>query len=432
MNKRIVTSIVISLILLGVGVLIFTPKVRAHFSTTYSRQFDKDSTRLQMFSNRWRVWQKGNQYNRSNTQPTPPIAQPTSSIPLMPTSSPAQPQPTGQIATPTPMMNMGTMNNGGVVSGNIIGSVNPEILGDCSTAVHDRYVTKGPDGNTYRTWHPVTVPVDANNSNGTKCSFAHEHGEDPSHSNIYQGAVPFNYVANQIGMDEPHQGFKCFVANAGQRNDEGRSNLHNSYFCMHMGTGGPARFTEQFHSLEGHVKTNDGRSMDVQVMADTGGVGSICDTPRQGKTVLTLGCTVGSAYEIWENKARITNGNNTIGTFIASTAVFDPITVMDRSDKSKKISVADSIANSIFQFNTGRNGYHGCDREAYHGPMYWTNSSGTTTYMTDAYGKVSANGTLKQQISNSNTGGSYVVTNDGQSQFKLRKNECAPSLGLLN
>src|SRR5438067_7518874 len=42
----------------------------------------------------------------------------------------------------------------------------------CPSWVHDQYVTVGPDGKTYATWHP---PVDPQYG----CYFGHEHGADP-------------------------------------------------------------------------------------------------------------------------------------------------------------------------------------------------------------------------------------------------------------
>ena len=42
----------------------------------------------------------------------------------------------------------------------------------CPQWVHDQYVTTGPDGKTYPTWHPA---VDA----ATGCYFDHDHGDDP-------------------------------------------------------------------------------------------------------------------------------------------------------------------------------------------------------------------------------------------------------------
>jgi len=44
----------------------------------------------------------------------------------------------------------------------VLSSVDPVIPGTCLPAVHDQYTVVGPDGKTYRTWHPVIVPLDPN------------------------------------------------------------------------------------------------------------------------------------------------------------------------------------------------------------------------------------------------------------------------------
>jgi hypothetical protein len=341
-----------------------------------------------------------------------------------PSASPQQSSSPTPSASPVPS---GTP----VSSGDIFGAVLPETLGTCPASVHDRFVTKGPDGKNYRTWHPQTVPLDPNNPSGPSCTFGHEHGADPASSPLFTEAIPFGYVGSLAGMDEPHAGFKCFVANKGTTNDEGRVATNDSMFCFHMGTGGPSRFTQRFHSMVYKLKTGDGKSINVQGMADTGSVGSICSSPRAGKTVLSLGCQVGSAYEIWENVLKINNKGQTVATAIASTAVFDPITVRDPQNESRVILTSSADANPIFKFNDSRADFRGCKRESYFGPVYWYNDTPTTTYYTDAFGNVTANGPLKQEISQHNTT-KFVASSDGQTVFKLLKDSCGSGLSLKN
>jgi hypothetical protein len=69
----------------------------------------------------------------------------------------------------------------------------------CSPSVHDQYVTVGPDGQTYPTWHPLVDPL-------LGCVFGHEHGNDPSTSAANSDPPPFGYVVGQIGMTEAHAG----------------------------------------------------------------------------------------------------------------------------------------------------------------------------------------------------------------------------------
>lgn len=297
----------------------------------------------------------------------------------------------------------------------------------CTKAQHDAYYVIGPDGKKYSTYHPVKDPVSG-------CNFGHDHGDDPKTSIVDSSLPPFGYAAEAAGMFEPHAGFKVFVANAGLRNDEGRTNLHNSRIVFHMGTGGAKRFTTQFHSMEYKVVTNDGRKMFVQGLADIGQVGTICENPRQQRTVMAFGCRLDSSYEIWENKLQIKRNGQVIASAITSTAVFDAITVMDPADKTRLIYTwSDEAKQKIFKFGDDRSYYRGCQREAYHGPTNWynTGAGSTTLYYTDAYGNVVPNGQLKQEISQHGYT-NFVATNDGLSQFKYRKSHCQAGIGLSN
>lgn len=103
----------------------------------------------------------------------------------------------------------------------VLPSVDPVILGTCPAAVHDRYTVVGPDGKTYRTWHPATVPLDPNDPLKGTCTFAHEHGDDPRTLLVNPSLPPFGYIGALAGDNEPHEGFKVFVANRGVVNDEG-------------------------------------------------------------------------------------------------------------------------------------------------------------------------------------------------------------------
>lgn len=363
---------------------------------------------------------------QASSSPMPTIL-PSPSLSPTPTSTHA-PQ-----ATHMPS-SLPASNNGSPSA--IFGQVSDDLLGTCTQAVHDQYVTTGADGKVYRTWHPQTDP--------SGCVFAHEHGADPKTSSIYAGPVAFGYAAAVHGMDEPHAGFKCFVQNKGVRNDEGGIALHDAYYCFHMGTGGVGRFTERFHSLDFYMQSATGTSMHLHGLADTGEVGTICSSPRQGRTVQGLGCRIDSSYEIWLNKFAVRSGGQTIASATVSTAVFDPITVMDPADLGKTIYSWSPEAQSVFRFSGNREGYRGCDRESYTGPISWGNQSGTQTYFTDVYGNVSDSGELIQEISTVNTSqagaltefGSLIMAYKGgsepQSQFKYRQSFCSPGLGLKN
>ncbi len=314
--------------------------------------------------------------------------------------APPPPPPPPPAPTPTP-------------SGDVRGQLCPE-------SVHAGHVTTGPDGNTYPTWHPQVDP-------GSGCYFDHEHGDDPRTSRADSSMPAFGYIGAQVGLSEPHGGFKVFVANRGDRNDEGRTAQADSRIVFHMGTGGVGRFSGQFHSLEYDVVFPDGKEAHVMGMADTGVVGSICNrnASAPNRTVQFIpgaGCDTDSLYEIWA--IRFTVGDRL--ELLVSTAVFDPITVMNPLDLTELIYAADVPAFSSFGGE-----FHGCDREAYHGPIYWRNAGGSTTYRTDAYGQISANGVFEQVVSVHNVIGP-AMTNDGLTQFKMRESFCAAGLGLGN
>jgi hypothetical protein len=286
----------------------------------------------------------------------------------------------------------------------------------CPDSVHAQYITTGPDGKTYPTWHPPVDPASG-------CRFDHEHGDDPRASKANASLPPFGYIGNLIGDAEPHAGFKVFVAPRGAVNDEGRTALVDSRIVFHQGTGGAKRFSTQFHSLMYDVVAPDGHAVHLQGMADTGKASTLCDPRAAPGRVFQAPpsvCPTDSFYEIWAETLRIRNGSSDLASVSVSTAVFDPITVFNPSDPSQLLYTSDIFGG----------GYGGCDREAYHGPVFWYNKTGPTSYQTDAYGQVQAGGPLRQQISNHSDIG-IPFTSD-QSQFKFRKSQCVPGLGLSN
>lgn len=309
------------------------------------------------------------------------------------------------------------------------GQPTPVVGQACPDWVHNRHVVKGPDGELYATWHP---PVDPD----YKCYFDHEHGDDPRTSQANPELPPFGYVGKLAGMPEAHEGFKVFVSNRGTRNDENRIALTSTRIVAHMGTGGVRRYTVRMHSLMFDLAAPSGHRVSVQGMADTGLAGSICERDETlsdgdpnndiGRTVMTLpgtGCfdaRPGSLYEIWAFKLRLADKVEVI----ASTAVFDPITTMNPADRAQL-----RYTEQVFQ---GYSGLRGCDREAYHGPVYWYNRNGPEVFYTDAFGR--PGGPIKQTVSlHDDIGIQMSQRSDGfQNQFKLPRNHCAAGLGLKN
>ncbi len=241
-----------------------------------------------------------------------------------------------------------------VVSSTLVGQPCPEF-------VHARHETRGPDGLMYPTWHPQ---IDA----FYKCYFNHEHGDDPTRSLADPSLPAFGYIGASAGMNEPHPGFKVFVINAGERNNEGRIATTHTRAIAHMGTSGVKRFTERMHSLEfDMVSPETSHFMHIQGMADTGLAGDICQrdagtgdsdqTNDVGRVFFVLPgqttCTDNGSYEIWKFRLVLKDRAETN----VSTAAFDTATMMDPADLTKLLPT----------------GKFGCSREAYHGPAYWTN-----------------------------------------------------------
>jgi hypothetical protein len=110
----------------------------------------------------------------------------------------------------------------------------------CPAWVLDQYITDGPDGQEYRTWHPHIDPV-------YWCYFRDEHGSNPD---LLRSGYrpPFDFATARAGQSEAHQGFKNCALDDGS----GRRWL----FTQHFGTGGLARACTCFHTVDVAVASN--------------------------------------------------------------------------------------------------------------------------------------------------------------------------------
>ena len=95
------------------------------------------------------------------------------------------------------------------------------------------WTTKGPDGNTYKTWHPQIDPI-------YWCYYKHEHGSDPS---LVKYSPSFEYIAflnnNQA---ELHEGFKGFAI-------QDKSKDIGWYINTHSETGVISRVCTRVHTV---------------------------------------------------------------------------------------------------------------------------------------------------------------------------------------
>ncbi|MCG8349358.1 MAG: hypothetical protein MI924_16450 [Chloroflexales bacterium] len=150
----------------------------------------------------------------------------------------------------------------------------------CPQWVHDQYVTTGPDGKLYPTWHPQIDPV-------YWCYFEHEHGSDPDlfvagyrppygyvsaqteakpelSSNFLCDVETFEAAANIVLSPEPHVGFKSYAFDD--------ANGHRWLITHHFGTASLKRVCVRFHSV--HVVVADAATeeivADIHLMGDFG------------------------------------------------------------------------------------------------------------------------------------------------------------------
>lgn len=177
----------------------------------------------------------------------------------------------------------------------------PDIVGDavafgiwspsgtdtCPASVHDQYFAVGPDGLRYPTWHPPTDP-------STGCTFGHEHGRDPSGSDLYAliGDIPFGYANEHLeegGFEAPrhedHVGHKVEWENDMIMNVGGTGSTVVSIECdvltkMHQGTHSPDAFTNNMHEVSYHIRCSDGTGFSATLLTPIGTAGELvvgCD-----------------------------------------------------------------------------------------------------------------------------------------------------------
>jgi hypothetical protein len=344
-----------------------------------------------------------------------PTLVPTAIPTLEPTALPTMPP----VATATPT-----------------GTAIPVAGQECPAWVHDSYVVAWEDGHTYPTWHPAVDPTYG-------CFFAHEHGDDPRTSNLYDGKMPpfglaTHYTNGEIHEghgSEPHPGHKVFVANNGDINDENNVSVGDSMFVVHMGTSGIQRRDTRFHSAEFRVSLPDGRKAHTFLMLDTGLPGNICqrdvslsDSDPSNNIGRTLaiegfpGCPISNQYEIW-------GGSQTIK--------IDPQYFIDVE-----------MGGSFATFNTATyftsdlsaiypSGDTGCRKEAYHEGMNWRIYEPFEGYiLTDAYGNRLPEGAhgIRQYIKSPSykIGATRSIKPGSLNIFKKISDTCNPNLRLPN
>lgn len=350
----------------------------------------------------------------------------------------------------------------------VFGTVAPDTLGTCSAAIHDQHVVSGNDGIVYRTWHPQRDP--------SGCIYAHEHGPDPApamadlvrHIDAHAAAgryspaqaaqlralatapLAFGYATRRMNHQEPHEGFKVFIATQGECNDEDRCSRMSSMHVTHMGTGGVGRFTRQHHSVESRQVHDSGAYQFTSAMLDFGTADVVCD-PRQAPTrdFIALGsrCEIDSPYEIWSGQIEVRDDAGMVARFFATPAAFDPITVMNRANPSELVYAWDPrVLQTRRHDGDDWSSFRGCDRESYAQPGVYERA-GSFDLWTDVHGRVVPAGTALaiRQVFGAGAATSDLrgatpnasdvpAGNAGNHAYKVRRDTCGlrAALGLKN
>jgi hypothetical protein len=182
-------------------------------------------------------------------------------------------------------------------------AVDPLILGNCSESVHNRYAVEGPDGNEYRTWHPIVVDVDTSAGGGQVCSFAHEHG-DPPHPDALSPYFGYAaYHADELDVVKDHEGYKVFTHIRGQltgwgtREGESVNPDIDMQFWAHQGSSRNSRLSHRFHDVGFWSIDSLGNVTEVYYLADTGELNRNCPGEGLGGRIVASSCDY--SKEIW-------------------------------------------------------------------------------------------------------------------------------------
>ncbi len=247
----------------------------------------------------------------------------------------------------------------------------PDLRGKpCADWVHDLYVTIGPNGRMYRTFH---LPVQPEGQPGAGCDFDHSHGSRDIHLSHANSLDPaYGYEADVAGMSEPHAGFKTEYANRGECNAlENFCATSDTRVTVHMGTAGKGRLTVQMHTFAYDLVGDKGTIVHVRGMGDTGSVSTQCekepDTSVHGFRLVAMpkdqatACSITSPYEVWEFHLRY--GDTTVASKFAT---FDGITTARKqADGSYVLEPTGSTWDNA--------PFSGCTSDVYFGGGYYAN-----------------------------------------------------------
>jgi len=165
----------------------------------------------------------------------------------------------------------------------------PTRFDTCPAALHDRYATRGPGGKLYPGWHPPTV---TNPATGKRCTFGHEHGRNPTGSDLYRwiarhlgGGIPFGAATEALDAfatanpgtpirHEDHVGHKIEWQNDVRLQRRTRNGRRRSIgvACdfltkLHQGAHSADAFANNVHELVYAVRCSDGTRLLTTTLA---------------------------------------------------------------------------------------------------------------------------------------------------------------------
>jgi len=251
----------------------------------------------------------------------------------------------------------------------------------CAEWVHDRYAAHTPDGRTWPTWHPPRDPR-------YECAFGHEHGSNPRAFHYFRrsGMPAFGHISAFAGSDEPHAGFKVFVAN---RDRKGLAWM----IVLHQGSGSPRRGTVRFHSLDTWLFRRRGERLVAHTrhMADFGEAASNCPgatAPGPSmRLVPTPACR--SAYEEWDTAfdvGGVFRGRPGFG-------IDNAITQFDPADPERLVFNKPRVCGP--HDPAGWDSRCKGDKRLVLHPEWVVRNRGPSRFRTDAYGRRAAAGLLQ-------------------------------------
>ncbi|MBL3701044.1 hypothetical protein [Leucobacter luti] len=272
----------------------------------------------------------------------------------------------------------------------------PSAVDTCPAELHASYQTVGPDGKIYPTWHPAQVTDPAT---GELCSFGHEHGADPSTSEIFDWVaafyapddlvagepvgLPFGYTSEELenyghehgGMAMRHEdnaGHKVFVANNVKMLDAHRNWLRladgSQLVCdvlikQHQGSWSPDATSNNAHESEFAARCTDGTEIITSILTRFGNanemfgtcapdtaiptVGSLLPAGDGGRRIIpTTDCvrnnpTDWTLYELWESDSKIVSADGTVF------AAFDPWFGIRNPSRLYDATASTATANGI-------------------------------------------------------------------------------------